>query len=53
MPGSTIVRSPNGSTTTLTLAGVEAKAQGRLAVACRSWVAKVQRADLDGPRPPS
>jgi hypothetical protein len=46
MPGCTIARSPNGSTTTLTLAGVEAKAQGGLAAACRNWIAKVQRAAL-------
>ncbi len=44
MPGCTIARSPNGSTTTLILAGVEAKAQGGPAAACRNWIAKVQRA---------
>jgi hypothetical protein len=52
MPGCRIARSPNGSTTTLTLAGVEAKAQGGLAAACRSWVAKVQRATLGGSQGP-
>jgi hypothetical protein len=46
MPGSTVARSPNGSTIALMLAGVEAKVQGRLAAACRNWVAKAQRADL-------
>lgn len=43
LPGCTITRSTNGATTTLTLAGVEAKAQGGLGAACRSWVAKVQK----------
>ena len=52
MPGCTIARSPNGATTTLLLAGVEAKAQGGLAAACRGWIAKVQRAALAASRPP-
>jgi len=53
MPGCTIARSPNGSTTTLTLVGIEAKAQGGLAAACRNWVAEVQRADLGYSRLPT
>jgi hypothetical protein len=48
MPGCTIVRSQNGSATTLTLAGVEAKAQGGLAAACRRWITKVERSALTG-----
>ena len=51
MPGCTVARSPNGSTTTLILAGVEARAQGGLGAACRTWVAKIQRADPSGSRP--
>ena len=46
MPGCTVLRSTNGSSTTLRLAGLEAKAQGGIAAACRSWTAKVQRAAL-------
>jgi hypothetical protein len=46
MPGCTIARSPNCSTTALTLAGVEARAQGGLGAACRTWVAKVQKGEL-------
>lgn len=53
MPGCTITRSPNGSTTTLILAGVEAKAQGGLAAACRTWFAKVLRGGLEATRPPT
>ncbi len=49
MPGCTIARSPNGSTTRLTLAGVEAKALGGPAAACRGWIAKVQRQALGAP----
>ena len=52
MPGCTLVRSPSGSTTTLTLAGVEAKARGGPAAACRNWRAKVQRGALAVPRIP-
>ena len=51
MPGCAITRSSNGSTTTLTLAGVDARAQGGLAAACRGWIAKVQRAALAASRP--
>ena len=53
MPGCTITRSPNGSTTTLTLDGVEAKAQGGPAAACQNWIAKVQRGELGRSRPPT
>jgi hypothetical protein len=53
MPGCTIARSPNGSTTTLTLAGVEARGPGRLEVACRNWIAQVQKAAHAATRPPS
>jgi hypothetical protein len=52
MPGCTIARSTNGATTTLILAGVEARAQGGLAAACRNWIAKVQRAALALSRTP-
>ena len=53
MPGCTIARSSNGSTTTLTLAGVEVKAQGGLAAACQSWVAKVQKGEPGRSRTPT
>ena len=52
MPGCTIVRSTNGSATTLTLAGIEVRAQGGLATACRDWVARVQGAVLNATRAP-
>jgi hypothetical protein len=44
LPGCTIAHSPNGSTTTLMLAGVEARAPGGLSAACRNWIVQVQRA---------
>ena len=53
IPGCTITRSSNGTTITLTLAGVEVKAQGGLTVACQSGAAKVLRADPGRSRPSS
>ena len=53
MPGCTIARSPNGSTTTLSLARVEARSPGGLAAACRSWIDKVQRTALGVLHPPT
>ncbi len=42
MPGCTIARSNNGSSTTLSLAGVEVRSQGGLASACRDWIGRVR-----------
>ena len=53
IPGCTIARSSNGATITLTLAGVEVKAQGGLAAACRTWVAKMQRGEPGRSRTPN
>ena len=52
IPGCTITRSPNGSTT-LTLAGLEATAQGGLAAGYRSWIIQVRRAELGLSGPPT
>ena len=43
MPGCTIARSNNGSSTTLSLAGVEVRSQGGLASACRDWIGRVRQ----------
>ncbi len=42
LPGCVIARSTNGSATTLSLAGVEVRAQGGLVEACRAWIANVR-----------
>ena len=43
MPGCLIMRSNNGSATTLSLGGVEVRTVGGLAEACRAWSAWVRR----------
>ncbi|TNC51608.1 hypothetical protein FHG66_05465 [Rubellimicrobium rubrum] len=42
LPGCNIARSTSGSATTLSLAGVEVRAQGGLAGACQAWIARVR-----------
>jgi hypothetical protein len=49
LPGCTIARSTSGSATTLSLGGVEIRSQGGLAVACRDWIATVQKPSLKKP----
>jgi hypothetical protein len=52
MPGCTIIRTSNGSATTLNLGGVQVRSVGGLAGVCRDWINWVRRSAPKKPPAP-